>query len=324
MTDNFEKIDVNQILTLSTLLNEVSLRETEFIRAKFIKSAHNFHETIDFLKKLRLIQISRDRIVVKAKYQKFLNHLNRSSQPEKITKDFILYRLLHDNTSLSDHLGDFLSYFNYSGDQYEFRPNAAQRLYFSGIRNLLIALEFLEIDTDELKYIITSKNPLDFLDILKPTGLSLNEFSSIQKKREEIGRAAELAIIEYEKDRLSSYPHLIEKIEYVSIKDVTAGYDIKSYEVKLENEEMYSPRYVEVKAVSSSDYRFNWSRNEIEASKRYRSSYFLYLLPVLSKNSFDIEGLEVVQDPYLNVYKNKRDWMRMNELISFSLLTNSH
>ncbi len=89
----------------------------------------------------------------------------------------------------------------------------------------------------------------------------------------------------------------------IATHDTTAGagYDIKSFtEESVEN---HVPRYIEVKAVPPSSMKFYWSANERKMAKLLKEFYFLYLLPVLSRGTFDLDGLQIIQDPFLQVYQ---------------------
>ena len=149
--------------------------------------------------------------------------------------------------------------------------------------------------------------------------ISPSEFAKMRLANEEIGKAAELKIIEYEKEQLSQFPHVAEKIEHIAAYDVRAGYDIKSYEVLIPNGP-HKPKYIEVKAVSLIDYQFVWSRNEVEKSGLYRQNYYLYLLPVKGTNEFDMEHLKIINDPYINILNNKDLWRKTVECFAFSLI----
>ena len=127
-----------------------------------------------------------------------------------------------------------------------------------------------------------------------------------------------------EKKRLSQFSRLAGRIEHTAIKNVAAGYDIKSFDGELNENGNDVQRYIEVKAVSLWDYGFNWTRNEIEKSKYYSKDYYLYLLPVMSTNKFDLESLKIIRDPYSNVYKNENEWIRTDELLAFSLSKDSN
>lgn len=316
---SFDKISVNQILVLSEIISESALLQLEFIEQKYAKSALNFNETIDFMQELNLLRIRGNKVVVKPKYRELAKDIRHSQRPEQLVREFILSHLFNQRSSFSGYVHDFMSKFHFKDEQCEFAPDAMQRLEYSGLRNFLIDLEFLKLDPTEMKYIILPEYAPIYADLMKPKHMSPDGFIKIQQKRTEIGKAAELQIIKYEKKRLRKFPQLVEKIEHIATKDVVAGYDIKSFEGKRDESGLYIPRFIEVKAVSCYDYRFNWTKNEIETSKRLGQNYFLYLLPVLGKNGFDLESLKMIKDPYLNVYENDTKWVRTDELIAFSL-----
>jgi hypothetical protein len=76
-------------------------------------------------------------------------------------------------------------------------------------------------------------------------------------------------------------------------------------------------RLIEVKAVASIDFKFFWSRNEIETARAFPKNYFLYLVPV-SKSGFDLSRVRVIQNPFSKIYKNPNSWSRQEELVSFT------
>ena len=98
---------------------------------------------------------------------------------------------------------------------------------------------------------------------------------------------------------------------------MAAGYDILSF-TESTNNASFSDRLIEVKAVSSVDFKFYWSSNEIAAARFHGSKYFLYLVPV-SKNGFDVQKLKMIQNPFKRVYSGKKPWLRQEELVSFAL-----
>ncbi|MCX5991884.1 MAG: DUF3883 domain-containing protein [Chloroflexi bacterium] len=212
---------------------------------------------------------------------------------------------------------EFLAHFQLRDGRYEFTPTSSQNLEYSGLRNLLIDLDFLYADPVEVRYAVDYDAFQEYLEAHSTRGLSLAQFQSVQNRREEIGRAAELQVIEYEKQRLSQFPDLASRIEHIALKDVSAGYDIMSFNWKCADSATATPRLIEVKAVSPSRYSFMWTRNEMRKSMLDGEKYYLYLLPVKGKNTFDQEGLRIIQDPYTNLYMNDKEWSRTIELLSF-------
>ena len=317
---DFEKISVNQILALSEIISESDLLQMEFLERKYLRRAANFSETLNLLQELDLIKIIELMIVPRTRYKIFLEKLTKSPQQKLILKKFIVNCILDQKTSVSDYLFRFLSQFRYSTGQFEFAPSFSQKLEYSGLRNFLMDLEFLYLDQTETKYVISDGYSAIYSELIQSHHLSLDEFFQIQQKKSEIGTAAELQIFEYEKQRLSQFPDLAKRIEHTALKDVMAGYDIKSFDEILDESGSPSHRFIEVKAVSHWNYQFHWTMNEIKKAREFCLNYYLYLLPVLGKKSFDLEGLKIIRDPISNVYNNSNNWSRMDEVISFSLI----
>ena len=126
---------------------------------------------------------------------------------------------------------------------------------------------------------------------------------------------AELEVLRFESARLRNHPSLAKRIKHVAAEDVGAGYDILSF-TESATVANFSDRLIEVKAVSAADFKFYWSRNEIEMARIHGSNYFLYLVTV-SKFGFDIQKLKVVQNPFDAIFQNESGWQREHELISF-------
>ncbi len=318
MIVEFEKISVQHILVFSDIVNKSSLLQKEFIEKTYLRNATHFDETVKFLQELGLIETKENQIVLKPKYEEFLIDLKEVQRPKEKVKKFIIDCFISRKTSFPEYLNEFFSQFHFKNKQYEFTPSASQRLKYSGLRNFLIDLEFIYLDSTETKYIIAEACSPTFAAFKQSNQVSPEEFLRVQQKKDEIGKAAEIQILGYEKQRLCEYPHLVEKIEHTAMYDVRAGYDIKSYEELAENGKP-TPRYIEVKAVSFIDYRFYWSRNEIEKAGFYRQSYYLYLLPVKDRNAFDMKGLRIINDPYVNVMKNEHEWAQTYESLAFVL-----
>ena len=166
-------------------------------------------------------------------------------------------------------------------------------------------------------YKIKEKHVDLFEAYLKRKTFSPKELALILKKKDELGRAAELEVLRYERQRLARHPELLAKIEHVALNDVMAGYDILSWETERQ-EDRPVPRYIEVKAVSTTDSRFYWSRYEIEKAKELTKQYSLYLLPVVEGKSFDASNLEIIPDPITQIFHNPKNWNYQVETYLFS------
>lgn len=314
----FDRLTARQILVFSEIMAESTLAQIEFLREKYLRSALNFDETVEFLNGLKLIDVQASQISPKSEFKAFLKRLGLSKQKEQLLRSFVAQVLFQKKNPFSGDVSQFMGYFKFKDNQYEFRPTkAVQRLQFSGLRNFLMDMEVIHLDPNTMKYVMNDDYYFSRVEITKNGGLSPEEFIEIEHKNRELGLKAELRIIEYEKERLSDFPNLIEKIVHVAKHDVSLGYDIRSYEVAPEEPEAI--RLIEVKAVSLWNYRFNWTRNEIEVSRINRNEYYLYLLPVIKKDAFDLDNLKIIRDPYANVY-NSKEWSRCCELLTLEAI----
>ena len=316
---NFEKISLNQILSFSEIINKLSLLRLDFVKAKYLKTAQSFSEKVEFLKEIALIKIKDNKIIPAKKYKAFLNDLIDAKLSRKMAQQFFLRSMLSGRHSFSEYINEYLSYFEMNNKQCEFSPTAALRLKYKGIRNILMDLEFVFFDSAENKYFI-SDGSLPILKLFRDSQLlSIEEFLKVREKREKIGLEAELQIMLYEKRRLSRVPSLAKKIEHIAIKNIGAGYDIKSFEYEVDKLGIPIHRYIEVKAVSAMDYKFYWTRNEIEKAKYYKNQYYLYLLPVRCNEQFEVNAMKIFCNPYSSIYKDEKAWIRTEELLSLSL-----
>ena len=119
-----------------------------------------------------------------------------------------------------------------------------------------------------------------------------------QEKNRIDGEMAELFAMKFEKNRLDAN-RLALPILHVAKRDYSAGFDIASF--NSDDAKQYD-RFIEVKSYSYIK-RFYWSRGEIEAAKKYRENYYLYLI---NRNRIDEAGYvpEIIQNPQVNVFEN--------------------
>ena len=92
----------------------------------------------------------------------------------------------------------------------------------------------------------------------------------------ERGRIAEEFVVERERDRLAmaGRADLAELVFRVSTIDVSAGYDIESYEKD------GSPRCIEVKSSTGVRVQFEWSIGERRKASELRGRYWIYFVPM--------------------------------------------
>lgn len=187
------------------------------------------------------------------------------------------------------------SMFNYdSVSEMFYLRNEMLELSYSSIRNMLASQGFFNIVriNQSVKFYINPQYESLVARHCKEKShqMSLKQLEAKLNRNKEAGEKAELYVLEYERHRLGS--PLDSKIKRISEIDVSAGYDIVSFQSATSIE---PDCFIEVKAVST-DFGFYWSKNEYETAKLKGDSYFLYLVQ-LSKISDSDYSLTIIQNP---------------------------
>ena len=303
MNSIFENLTKRQIKNFFEIHSSVNDKDFSFIEKKYLENEVNFDATLSFLEGVGIYKKQRDRIVLKSKLT-----VNLTSEEE--LDSFLIEKTLEENSLFSIEVYRYLKNFDSKNDSLVYQPSRGKNLAESGIRNFLIDINLVFYHHAKKRYVINDKYLHLVLNKISTKLLTPKALKQILKNQDEIGVLAELTVIEIEKNRLKNYPQLASKIEHVAKKNVGAGYDIKSWETN--NEE----RYIEVKAVSLTDYKFYWSRNEMEKSQHLKSHYYLYLLPVINKELFDSKSLKIIRNPFNKIFKKGSDWSNQVEQYS--------
>lgn len=303
--EQFHRISFREIKILWAVLGDLTATRADFVRARFSQDALHYSDVTDFLKQLGILNLSKGQISRKENLGK----------TDAEIKSGLVQRLLERNSSYRIHLNEFFRHFENVDGSFEISMDSGKRRQFGGIRNLLLDLEFLEQDSSKPRYWITPQYSASFVEAKSNSATSPLELQAVLRAREKLGRDAELAVLKFEATRLRNHPGLAKRIKHVATENVGAGFDVLSF-TESENKFGFSDRLIEVKAVSSIDFKFYWSRNEIETARVHGSNYYLYLIPV-SKGGFDLQKLKIIQNPFKRVYSAKNPWLRQEEIIAF-------
>lgn len=175
------------------------------------------------------------------------------------------------------------------------------QIKFACFRNLLLTLNILENRTFNTYYI--SSNFVNFIQpyVKRKKIISQEELLDQLNRQMEQGEAGESFVLEYEKKRLQGH-YNIEAIKQVSIIDVSAGYDIASFN-DLDSKKL--DRFIEVKTYSGKP-NFHWSSNEMDIAKLKSKHYFIYLV---SYEDIGKDGYEplIIQDP-ISFFECHLEW----------------
>ncbi|WP_417350155.1 DUF3883 domain-containing protein [Ferrimonas sp.] len=151
-----------------------------------------------------------------------------------------------------------------------------------------------------------------FRNNLPPSTVSAPNWAQIQEHNRELGLRGEELVLKHEKKLLQDAGRndLADRVEHIALTDSAAGYDLLSFDDKGQ------PKYIEVKTTrKSSQTPFYISSNEVERSKKYGQSYWIYRLFNYGSNSEEIcffklrgpadESLMLEANSYKAIAKNK-------------------
>ena len=285
--DLFENIEYQNLENLFNICKKDS-NFIDGVRIEYLKKNQFFPESLNFLIDINLINITKNSVSI-------LSKLN-------IDLSTSLFTNLSKNTEYALSLKNYLSNFINHNSTFSFKPNALYNNLTSDLRNFLISSNKIIYENEE--YVIIDNK---LLDLFKNKEFSPEQLQKVLENKNKIGLEAEALVVKYETEKIKSLNQGLE-IDYVALRDVSAGYDIKSYEADGIN---YKEIFIEVKAVSKSNYKFHLSVQEYQTANKYLDRYYLYLLPVDHSNpeKFDYDKLLRINNVNKSIFQNKKDWI---------------
>lgn len=302
---------------LCSLFTESVSPDLEFIKKRFEENWTHFVETLALCEQLDLLErVDSSLFRPTKKVMDTVSVKGFHENKVSVLRETIRSALLYGPSVITGEIKAYLTGFSFENGHFVFTPTMGENLSLARIRDLLISLEVIEYDGSAAKYRVIDTNPLLHLLSRQSHKFTPNQLSRINEERQKVGLTAELAIVEFEKQRLIDFPHLVSNIDHVSEKDVTAGYDIVSYETPIGGE-VVTRRYIEVKAISEEALTFHWSAKEIAVAKGLGYRYYLYLLPMRNSTTCLLGKLKQIQDPYNNIFLDEVSWRRTCESLLF-------
>ena len=287
--DLFENINFQNLERLYVLSLEG--RDTSDIKMNYLRDHTHVRENLNFLFENGIFENDGDKVKV-------------SKDKTKSFKEILINEIFRKNNIYFVLLKQYLQNFTLDKDnKFKFKPDKYFNYQTSDMRNFLISIGIIKNENDE--YIILNKEILDKIKKQKKSPLKLKEEL---RSKEQLGLDAEKLVYENEVSKVKKMDKTL-KVIHISLEDVSAGYDIQSYN---ENREKI---YIEVKAVSKTNYQFHLSPNEYNISKLYNHNYYLYLLPVDLSNSkkFDYDKILMINNIKDNLIDNSNIWKTEND-----------
>ena len=289
--DLFEKIEYKNLLSLVEICKSISL--TELIKIEYSKKHKFLRETLNFLLDLNLLKIKGNNLIIN---KRVLNNFDKQ-----------LFIELSKNVEYGQTLKEYLLNFSKSKSSYIFKPNSIYNTLTSDLRNFLISAKKINYK-DNIYHI----NDLSILELVTKKEFSPSDLEKVLKNKKLLGLEAELLVCKKEQEKIKKINSNL-KIDHIAKRDVSAGYDIQSFD---KNEEgILEKIYIEVKAVSKSNYKFYLSIREKQTAIKLKNKYFIYLLPVDRSNSdkFDYNKLLKITNIDQSIFRNKIEWKIEND-----------
>ncbi len=309
----FEGLEQGQVVALLDVLKDSKLATRSHVARRFLERASRFEVTMRFLTTIGAIRDDNSIISVAPALREIRGHQGNSDLHRELIK-----LLTQRKSPYRSEMFEYLSHFCVTDGRATYRPTVEDRGDESDVRNYLMELGIVSYEASEDRYVLAMEHS-DLYARAKESRapVSPSEFQARRAAKEEIGLAAEIAVLAHERKRVGAQ-HAA-SVDHVALWNVAAGYDIRS--VTVGNQDRELPRYIEVKAVPYERYQFFWTANELAMAELFGPWYYLYLLPVVSGGSFDFEKLRITCDPYANVLGPESEWVVERQVVRCCLKT---
>lgn len=293
-----ENVRPRHICNLLEIVHDSSLRERAFIASRFADSGTHFEDTLGFLEDVGWLRSNNGQVwpasVLTA----------RIVAAKGLQRGLVFAEALFDRAGPYERLlAGYLSEFKRCDGELVHRPTIEARLRDAGVRDFLMDLGAVTHRLDGDFYVLERPFAAWALWARNVVSPSASQLRQHLQERVELGREAELAVVDWERQRVGASWE--DRVRHISEVNPAACFDIQSVTVVGTQAE---PRFIEVKAVAAGALEFYWSPPEIEAAEILGPRYFLYLVPVRAQGMFDLGGMEIVQNAYMEVYQNPSKW----------------
>jgi hypothetical protein len=292
-------ISPEQLRVLLSILRDSTWRSRDFVEKRFQERARNFSETLAFLQQIGWVHGEGLEVQIADAWN--------DRTPANGDAVALLDALLDSPGRHQQELASYLLRFRCANGVPPSFPSAGFDFSDSPARDFLMELGAVRHDGERRVYVIERPFLGAYMWALAQRGPdSREELLTELSERQLLGYQAEIAVIKFERQRLG--PTWADRIHHIAGDHPTAPYDIKSVTV---TDNRASPRYIEVKAVALAERQFFWSASEIEAAKLLQLEYYLYLVPVTGRGDLDLAQLQMIADPYSEIYSRPSVWEKL-------------
>lgn len=287
----FENIEVKNLVKLYNIL-EKNLEYLDNAKLQYSKQNIYLRESLNFLIEIDIISVDGNNIKI--------HDSSTGNIEDKI------FNKIAESSEFGLEVKEYLNNFINVNGTYSFKPDAIYNNATSHLRNFLIYAKKIVYENSEYKVIDNR-----ILELFLKNEYSPKKLEKDLKDKKQLGDQAELLIFKKEQEKVNQInPSL--KVDHIALRDVSAGYDIQSFE---KQDDRIEKIYIEVKAVSKSNYKFHLSIKERQTANKLKDKYYIYLLPVDKSNpeKFDYDQLLKITNIDKSIFQNKLEWTIEND-----------
>jgi len=282
---------------------------------------YDYKKHVEICKSLDLIKEDNGNLVLTDDGKEYYNSIFTETNGEKIIdvitdelKNKIIRKIIEKKEFLENEFDkSTVNIETKNGEPYFMMLTSTKKKMNQNVIELLKELGLLSYQKE--KYEISSK----ISDKVKKTNrkpMSEKELHELLTQQQKTGREAEDATIDSERKRLRDMgveEVILKRISRRSEKNVSAGYDIDSFEgskIGIKHD-----RFIEVKGTTSSHPIFYWSENEREVAQKLGERYFIYIWTNVGKVNQKLSS--IIKNPYHEIVEKK--YKKIEEIITWRI-----
>lgn len=285
----FGGVSLKSVRVLVDLITNKLRVDKNILERRYRERALDFEEVLLFMVALEAITCGDRYISRSAKLSQIQEALKTS---ERKFIECVMLLTLDSTTEYGVEIREVLDKFKLERGKFCLRPHNLKRGQYA-TRNILMEAGAIELNSKQDKYIVNDWFSPHFVKTQYALGTTPDQLIEINRRKEEIGFAAETAVMKYERQIVGR--HDSANVVHIALKNTNAGFDIVSLRRNAGTNESHI-RMIEVKAVSPKDWAFTLTKNEIKIAAKNTSDYYLYLVPIVGGKP-DIANMDVIQDP---------------------------
>ena len=284
-----EGISLKSIRVLIGLIGNKVAIEKQLLERRFRETARGFEEVLKFMKEMQALGESGREIHRAMNLDDMQKALRKNKQA---FSEYIVKLLMESPTRYGKEMRGVIRAFRIEEEKASLGFRNLKREYYAA-RNMFIEAEALQIDLQTATYTINGWFYPEFVRSLYAHGTTPEKLDNLVDKQAAIGLAAELKVLEHEREVVGSCDAA--NVIHIAMENTNAGFDIASTR-REEGTDQLLIRMIEVKAVSSKDWAFTLTKNEILVATENKDTYFLYLVPVIQGEP-EVTKMDVIQNP---------------------------